>query len=75
MSELGKAIALGTGFSSLHDNSAVRAYRLPDESVHLLCLYLPEQRSTLTAEFLVFSSLLRPKPLVLSSTTEIAAPL
>lgn len=54
MSELGTAIAFGTGFSSLHDNSAVRAYRLPDESVHLLCLSLPEQCNTLTTEFLDF---------------------
>lgn len=52
MAELGTALAFGTGFSSLHNNPAVRAYRLPDETVQLLCLYQPEQCSALTTAFL-----------------------
>lgn len=52
MAELGTALAFGTGFSSLHNNPAVRAYRLPEETVQLLCLYQPEQCSALTTAFL-----------------------
>ena len=52
MAELGTALAFGTGFSSLHNNPAVRAYRLQEETVQLLCLYQPEQCSALTTAFL-----------------------
>ncbi len=54
MAEMGTAVAFGTGFSSLHGNPAVRAYRIPDETVHLMCLYHPEQQTPLVKEFLTF---------------------
>lgn len=54
MAEMGSAVAFGTGFSVLHTNPAVRAYRLPGEDVHLLCLFRPEQASRLTVAFVDF---------------------
>lgn len=54
MAEMGTAVAFGTGFSSLHTNPSVRAYRIPDESVRLICLYHPEQKSPLTEAFVAF---------------------
>ncbi len=54
MAEMGTAVAFGTGFSSLHTNPAVRSYRIPEEAVHLLCLYHPGQASSLTQSFVSF---------------------
>lgn len=52
MAEMGTAVAFGTGFSSLHSNPAVRAYRIPDETVHLMCLYNQDQKNPLVEAFI-----------------------
>jgi DNA-binding transcriptional LysR family regulator len=52
MVEAGSAVSFGTGFSLLHTNPGVRAYRIPDEEVHLECLWRPEGASSLTRAFL-----------------------
>lgn len=52
MVETGNAVAFGTGFSVLHTNPDVRAYRIPGEEVHLLCVWKPERASPLTLELI-----------------------
>ena len=54
MTEMGEAITFGSGFSMLHTNPAVRAYRIPGEEVHLVCMYNPENLSSLSKEFIEF---------------------
>jgi DNA-binding transcriptional LysR family regulator len=51
MVEAGSAVSFGTGFSLLHTNPGVRAYRIPDEAVHLECLWRPEGAGALTRAF------------------------
>jgi len=54
MVEWGAAVTFGTGFSTLHMNPAVRAYRLPEQEVRLLCVWHPEMASQLTTSFISF---------------------
>ena len=54
MVEMGSAVTFGTGFSVLHTDPGIRAYRLPGEEVSLQCLWHPELASALTQEFVAF---------------------
>lgn len=54
MVEWGAAVTFGTGFSTLHLNPAVRAYRLPEQAVRLICVWHPEMASQLTMDFISF---------------------
>ena len=54
MVELGNSVTFGTGFSVLHTNPAVRAYRLSDESASLICLWHPEQANDLIRSFVKY---------------------
>lgn len=68
MAEMGSAVAFGSGFSTLHMNPSVRAYRLQNETVHLLCVYHPGQASPLTHTFVSFlSAAMRQCPVVFST--------
>lgn len=51
MVEAGYAVCFGTGFSLLHTSPGVRAYRIPEEEVHLECLWRPEGASSLARAF------------------------
>ena len=54
MVEWGGAVAFGTGFSSLHANPAVKAYRIPDQEVRLQCMWHPEMAGEIAAGFVEF---------------------
>lgn len=52
MAEMGYAVAFGTGMCILQTNPSVKAYRIKDENVRLLCVWNPEQVTPLTLEFI-----------------------